>query len=58
MRNDKAGSNSDFGMPVSDEPRAMKIACPVQKAKWSASAIVQVRFISFLPSPESSNNSM
>jgi hypothetical protein len=39
MRDDKIGSNSDGGKPVSDEPSAMKVACPVQKVEWSASAI-------------------
>jgi hypothetical protein len=39
MRDDKIGSNSDCGKPASDEPSAMKVACPVQKAEWSAFAI-------------------
>ena len=49
MRDDNAGSNSGCGMPVSDEPRAMRVACPVQPSKWSVSAVVQVRSISFYP---------
>jgi hypothetical protein len=39
MRDDKIGSNSDSGMPASDEPSAMKVACPVHKAEWVAVAI-------------------
>jgi hypothetical protein len=31
MRNDKIGSNSGCGKPVSGEPSVMKITCPVLK---------------------------
>jgi hypothetical protein len=39
MLDDKIGSNSDGGRPVSDEPSVMKVACPVHKAEWGAVAI-------------------